>query len=1347
MKEPEIIEETKRNERFKPRYTFDDGSDEDSVPDSVNSYSELGYLNRLYDSDSSEDSIPIKRKRKKKLTKRQESIILKRNKTTTRKRKINVTSVSTQTESINEEAANSSDESESDSIAADIKRIIENISTDSDASASPDDDVAISSKDLADDFFKGLYLSRTCKSAPSDHGFGSDPGDSPRSIESLTKNSESSGFISDRSLETITEEDTEALDGDDGEVLTVTEGTQALDAQGGEVLGVTEGIQALGADYSETLEADNVSEVLKVGDGEALSPETVKTVISPRKRKIAPPFKNCINIGSDDDAVALNGSSESGEDDMFNCDCSIDMPHMPELSIDVEATPCKYPIINKESIRDKYKARRLSADKSEVPQVTPPVNETLNNSAAVANNEIEVRPIWNPTVSTSTQPVWRPFDVDFNADKRNQPPSSVETPEHSTQVSINNSETTMAHQNRVPMLPIEHSINMLRPPELLTPPLTPKLSYKKQMLQLHQQQLAAAQTQDEQAPVPEQVKNNRRATSAGSRKRNASERDRPSILERVPQVAPEEFMPEIPKENETVRQRLRLHGAQTITLGPKSPLVRDELLHSKRTRNDIPSSIVTPPAEPFTIAEPLLHNPPAQPVITTEPIIHNPVNSYLNNVEPISDDETTQITPVTLMTVPEETRLNCQAVRRTDIVVAQPPMYIWDQIWKEDEKNVPLLAFQERMQDKLHLMYRDMVRRIIIGPYVPHCPEGKSLEERIWYASLLQRVGYKKREEAAFIEGAQDLLKHLEMYFHKQHNNKDLVLETKGDALGSMVLYAIKHRILLPRLLDVYPDLLTSTTSISKIIEYRNELIQRFLYHKQTEAAIYEEGDPKLDAEVPEALTTQQVSVIRSTVQAREEFRGATETEGMNKAVGKRGARTWPTIVLSDSEDEGDVEGGYVIPRRGIIGERSISATCMDGYSNLYNFQRHVGDPILSNSFVQSNQMRRSVSNPHPFSEVVTNSDDCVSPLNLQKNSNDELRNSLNPKQPAQKVKKSNNGQIAKNMSSKKGTRQRGHSSGSIYRTSKAINPHATLTSPNIQPHIDGNGYPLSSAMPKSPRNLSLRDNFPTEIAATNLQVLNDNIMQQNCVVNGNGNGNLHASLAAMKRFLSHPNNNNLATGRIPFAVQDLDKSPSTRNLREDFPSNQVAPHYNVLSEKTGNSASNGNTRIVTSPTSTSVDNAAAFQKGLQFRQILEMAKSPTQTTADPYAFSENEKQIHSNNFGGEIVKSRESAFSFRRQLSQISTGSSTGSVNGDRPATLRPEDYVAEMRIVEELNIPGDFKNFYEYVTKSQITNGNQPISFNMFLELLNAGNLKTYQKKYVEYLKMKDNNIVSNK
>lgn len=401
-----------------------------------------------------------------------------------------------------------------------------------------------------------------------------------------------------------------------------------------------------------------------------------------------------------------------------------------------------------------------------------------------------------------------------------------------------------------------------------------------------------------------------------------------------------------------------------------------------------------------------------------------------------------------------------------------------------------------------------------------------------------------------------------------------------------------------------------------------------------------------------------------------------------------------------------------------------------------------------------------SVNNPHLFSEVVPNSDDCVSPLNLQKTSNDELTNSLIPKQPAQKVKKSNNGQIAKNMSSKKATRQRGHSSGTIYQTApsgEAINSHATLTSPDI----GDNGYPLSNAMPKSPRNLSLRDNFPTEIssvitqAATNLQVLNK-IMQENCLVNGNGSGNIHASSTAMERFPSHPNNNNIATRRTPFAVHELAKSPSTRTLREDFPPNQVAFHsHDVLSEKTGNSVRNWTALpILTSPTSTSFDNVAAFQKRLQMRlqmhHMSEMVKSPIQTTADPYAFSENEKQIHTNNFSkgsvGEIVKSpsstsRETAFSFRRQLSQISTGSSTGSINGDRPATLRPEDYVAEMKIVEEMNIPGDFKNFYEYVTKSQITNGNQPISFNMFLELLNAGNLKTYQKKYVEYLKMKDN------
>lgn len=71
---------------------------------------------------------------------------------------------------------------------------------------------------------------------------------------------------------------------------------------------------------------------------------------------------------------------------------------------------------------------------------------------------------------------------------------------------------------------------------------------------------------------------------------------------------------------------------------------------------------------------------------------------------------------------------------------------------------------------------------------------------------------------------------------------------------------------------------------------------------------------------------------------------------------------------------------------------------------------------------------------------------------------------------------------------------------------------------------------------------------------------------------------------------------------------------------------------------------------------------------------------------------------------------------------------------------SLGPGEYVQEVNTLKRLPlIPKDFKEFYIFVTKQQILQLHQPITFYIFLELLNQSGLKDYHKKFTEYTKRK--------
>lgn len=95
--------------------------------------------------------------------------------------------------------------------------------------------------------------------------------------------------------------------------------------------------------------------------------------------------------------------------------------------------------------------------------------------------------------------------------------------------------------------------------------------------------------------------------------------------------------------------------------------------------------------------------------------------------------------------------------------------------------------------------------------------------------------------------------------------------------------------------------------------------------------------------------------------------------------------------------------------------------------------------------------------------------------------------------------------------------------------------------------------------------------------------------------------------------------------------------------------------------------------------------------------------------------------------------KIRDLKFELKNQMSSISYVSKINS------STLDPAQYCAELEELRKARIHDDFISFYEYVTRVQIRANHEPVSFNLFLEFLNAGRLTAMHDEFIGYREKK--------
>lgn len=69
------------------------------------------------------------------------------------------------------------------------------------------------------------------------------------------------------------------------------------------------------------------------------------------------------------------------------------------------------------------------------------------------------------------------------------------------------------------------------------------------------------------------------------------------------------------------------------------------------------------------------------------------------------------------------------------------------------------------------------------------------------------------------------------------------------------------------------------------------------------------------------------------------------------------------------------------------------------------------------------------------------------------------------------------------------------------------------------------------------------------------------------------------------------------------------------------------------------------------------------------------------------------------------------------------------------KEGTLTPEEYVEQMETLKKKNIPQDFIEFYIYITRVQILRDQNPINFDVFLELHNGGKLGYMYQAFERY------------
>ncbi|KAF5271256.1 hypothetical protein FQR65_LT17666 [Abscondita terminalis] len=72
---------------------------------------------------------------------------------------------------------------------------------------------------------------------------------------------------------------------------------------------------------------------------------------------------------------------------------------------------------------------------------------------------------------------------------------------------------------------------------------------------------------------------------------------------------------------------------------------------------------------------------------------------------------------------------------------------------------------------------------------------------------------------------------------------------------------------------------------------------------------------------------------------------------------------------------------------------------------------------------------------------------------------------------------------------------------------------------------------------------------------------------------------------------------------------------------------------------------------------------------------------------------------------------------------------------------TLTPEEYVMEVDVLETNGCPKPFLDFYNYITKKQISINLTPVSFRIFLEFQNAGQLKEFERGFRIYSQKHEN------
>lgn len=90
------------------------------------------------------------------------------------------------------------------------------------------------------------------------------------------------------------------------------------------------------------------------------------------------------------------------------------------------------------------------------------------------------------------------------------------------------------------------------------------------------------------------------------------------------------------------------------------------------------------------------------------------------------------------------------------------------------------------------------------------------------------------------------------------------------------------------------------------------------------------------------------------------------------------------------------------------------------------------------------------------------------------------------------------------------------------------------------------------------------------------------------------------------------------------------------------------------------------------------------------------------------------------------------------------SSSANTACVEGASDGTLTAQQYVEELERLKVENVPGEFVEFYEYITRVQIRRRKMPISFTVFLELHNAGSLKILEQQFKKYLEDKRNSTL---